>query len=99
MTIQAGAYVTIARADIIAGLPEKPSRLYILYMATGKTFRIPDGRQNPTNPVIPKTLPVLKEVLIELTRVERAMIWVLSLISQMSSSWTWTSCSLATWRI
>jgi hypothetical protein len=67
MTIQTGAYVTIARTDIIAGLPEKPSRPYVLYTVTGKTFRIPDDRQNPKHPVILKTLPVLKEVLTELT--------------------------------
>jgi hypothetical protein len=67
MTIPTGAYVTIARPDIIAGLPEKPSRPYVLYTATENTFRIPGGRQNPRKPVVPKTLPVLKEVMIELT--------------------------------
>jgi hypothetical protein len=63
MTILTRAYKTIARTDIIAGLPEKPSRPYVLYTATGKTFRIPDGRQNKKRKTVsPKTLPVSKEV-------------------------------------
>ena len=41
MTIDAGASVTIARPDIVAGRPErKPSRAYVLQTASGETLPV-----------------------------------------------------------
>jgi len=41
VTIDTGASVTIARPDIVAGIPErKPSRAYVLQTASGETIPV-----------------------------------------------------------
>jgi hypothetical protein len=41
MTIDAGAFVTVSRPDIIVGLLErKPSRQYVLQMMSGQTIPV-----------------------------------------------------------
>jgi hypothetical protein len=75
VTIDVGAFVTVARPDIVVGLPERrPGRQRVLQVGSGRTIPV----VKETQVGLGLATPVVREALRELTLGQRALnIWVL----------------------